>query len=235
MKVNRKNITFAIRHPLAALRYVRMRDCIPECKIARFLPAAPVILEAGAHNGFNTLQMAEFWPSARIYAFEPVPAAFAELMEKTSRYSAQIHCYQVGLGANKGRVPMYVSGDGSSGSCQSSSLLAPAEGHFSEYSFVGFDQTLNVDVVTIDEWASENNVSRIDFIRLDMQGYELEALKGAHNILKNASAVQLEVSHVQLYKGAPLYPKVKTWMFEHGFRPVVKAVFRVGDNVLFVR
>lgn len=130
---------------------------------------------------------------------------------------------------------MHVSGDGSAGSSQSSSLLPPSEAHTSEYSFVSFGKRTEVHVTTIDEWAQEHRVDRVDFMRLDMQGYEIEALKGAEHTLKTTSAIQLEVSHIQLYQGAPIYAEVKDWMAEYGFRPAVKAVFRVGGNVLFVR
>jgi FkbM family methyltransferase len=235
MRINCNNIAFAATHPLATLRYLRMRDCIPERVIARFLPNDPVILEAGAHNGVNTVEMAEFWPGAQIHAFEPVPAAFTELEDRASKYLERIHCYALGLGSAKGKMGMHISGDGSAGSCQSSSLLLPADEHHAEYSFVEFGKTITVDVRTIDDWADHNGIKRIDFMRLDMQGYELEALKGARSILDTTSVVQLEVSNIQLYQGAPLYPEVAHWMLHHGFRPAVKAVFRVGGNVLFVR
>jgi hypothetical protein len=79
------------------------------------------------------------------------------------------------------------------------------------------------------------NIPQVDFMRLDMQGFELEALKGSLATLRRTSAVQLEVSNVQLYQGAPLYPEVEEWMHHQGFRPAIKAVFRVAGNVLFVR
>jgi hypothetical protein len=68
-----------------------------------------------------------------------------------------------------------------------------------------------------------------------MQGYELRALEGARRLLPTASAIQLEISNVSLYEGAPLYAEVKARMDAWGFRPAVEAFFRVSGNVLFVR
>jgi FkbM family methyltransferase len=235
MRISKKNAAYAAAHPFAALKYLWSRDRIPERRIAQYIPANPVILEAGAHDGTDTLRMASFWPLAQIHAFEPVPAAYNELSRRAAHLGERIHCYSLGLGPQKRRTKMYLSGDGGAGSCQSSSLLPPAEGHSKEYSFVAFGDAIDVDVTTIDEWSSGRNIAQVDFMRLDMQGYEIEALKGALATLRQTRAVQLEVSNVQLYQGAPLYPEVEEWMHQQGFRPAVKAVFRVGGNVLFVR
>jgi FkbM family methyltransferase len=235
MRLNLINVAYALAHPWVTLRYLRNRDFIPEERVARYLPPDPIILEAGAHNGVDTLRMASFWPSAKIYAFEPVPDAYAELLRRATKHPGRIHCYPLGLGPKKGTMSMHISGDGSAGSCQSSSLLPPTQGHLLEYSFVSFGKRTEVEVSTIDDWARENRIDRVDFMRLDMQGYEIEALKGAGLTLECTTVIQLEVSNVQLYHGAPLYTEVEEWMAGRGFRPAIKAVFRVGGNVLFVR
>ena len=47
--------------------------------IKQFLPKNPVIVEAGAHIGRDTLKMHAIWPQATIHAFEPVPPLFKQL------------------------------------------------------------------------------------------------------------------------------------------------------------
>jgi FkbM family methyltransferase len=235
MRLSLINFAYALVHPWQTLQYLRRRDTIPEACVAQYLPSNPIILEAGAHNGADTLQMAAFWPEAQIHAFEPVPDAYNALLTRATKYPERIHCYPLGLGPRKGTMVMHISGDGSAGSCQSSSLLPPSQSHTAEYSFVSFGKRMSIEVTSIDEWAQKQGIDRVDFMRLDMQGYEIEALKGAECTLKRTSAIQLEVSHIQLYQGAPLYAEVKDWMARLGFRPAIKAVFRVGGNVLFVR
>lgn len=53
--------------------------------IARYLPKNPVTLEAGAHNGSDTVEMIELWPTATIYAFEPVPVLLAQLITQNQK------------------------------------------------------------------------------------------------------------------------------------------------------
>ena len=88
---------------------------------------------------------------------------------------------------------------------------------------------------TIDSWAESNGVERVDFLWLDMQGYEIEAQSGASRILPSVAAIHMEVCNVELYERAPLYPAVKARLAAWGFRPLVEAIFRVSGNVLFIR
>lgn len=235
MRITKNNIFYALRHPWRTIRYVQNGDNISYEMIRKYLPESPVILEAGAHNGFNSVEMASAWPSATVHAFEPVPAAFDELSARAKAFPDRILCYPVGLGPKAGEMVLNLSGDGSAGSCQSSSLLPPTSQNTQEYSFLSFEKTITVEVTTIDHWASANHVNRLDFLWLDMQGYELECLKGAKKMLPLVRAIHIEVSNIQLYKGAPLYPEVKSWLAQHNFKPVYEAVFRVGGNVLFAK
>jgi FkbM family methyltransferase len=235
MRITKNNILYALSHPWRTLRYVQNGDNIPYETIRKYLPESPVILEAGAHNGFNSVEMVSAWPSATVHAFEPVPAAYEELVARAKAFPNRILCNQAGLGPKAGKMDLNLSGDGSAGSCQSSSLLPPTSQNAQEYSFLNFEKTISVEVTTIDDWAAANNVDRLDFLWLDMQGYELECLKGAKKMLPLVKAIHLEVSNIQLYEGAPLYPEVKSWLAQHGFKPVFEAVFRVGGNVLFAK
>jgi len=55
MRINLPNIAYALRHPVRAARYVLHRDKIAYDVVARYLPADPVIVEAGAHDGTSTV------------------------------------------------------------------------------------------------------------------------------------------------------------------------------------
>lgn len=235
MRVNRPNILYAIAHPIRALRYLRYRDLITYERIARCLPSDPLIIEAGAHDGTNTVEMASFWPQATIHAFEPVPSAAAEVCRKIDRFAGRVRCHELALGACESSMEMYVSGDGSAHACQSSSLLPPTDAQAREFPSIEFGKKCRVAMTSLDAWAASNSVPVVDFLWLDMQGYELEALAGARRLLPTVSAIHMEVCNVRLYEGAPLYPVVRRTMADYGFEPAVEAFFRVSGNVLFVR
>lgn len=234
MKINSRNLMWAILHPAKTVRYVQHRDRIPYGEIAKYIPENPVILEAGAANGDNTVEMAAFWPKSTIHAFEPVPGTKAILDSKIGKFGSRIQSYPFALGDEPGTFTLHISGEGDANSTQSSSLLEPT-GHHTEYDFVKFGDTAEVEVLRLEDWSEREGVDHIDFMWLDMQGFELRALSGATSLLKKVSAIQIEVQHTELYAGAPLYPEVRKWMLEHGFKPKLEAIFRIGGNVLFTR
>ena len=57
------------------------KGVLPKKYFLKFLPENPVILEAGAHKGKDTVEMAKLWPAGTIHAFEPVPSLFKKLGE----------------------------------------------------------------------------------------------------------------------------------------------------------
>jgi FkbM family methyltransferase len=204
---------------------------IPISYIARFLPRNPIVVEAGAHRGYDTLAMSKYWPSGHIYAFEPVPSLFALASQRIARQH-NVSCYPLALGNAVGSARMYVSGGASDAS---SSLLPPKE-HLSDHTDVTFPQEIKINTTTLDAWAEANQITRVDFLWLDMQGYELAALKAAPKILGTVRAIHSEVYLKESYAGVPLYPEVREYLQEQGFRVErEKLPWTDAGNVLFVR
>ncbi len=77
-----------------------------------------------------------------------------------------------------------------------------------------------IDVCTLDRWCQENGIDpkRVDIVKLDVQGAELQALYGARTLLETAKVVYLEVSFVPIYKGSPLFGEIDSFLTECGYR-----------------
>lgn len=234
-RINLPDVVYGLRHPLKSLRYLRHRDTISYEICARYLPANPVIVEAGAYDGSNTQEFCRFWPDCQVYAFEPVPSAHERLVKAAAEFPDRIHPQSMALGETAGNCDMHVSVTGVSGGEQSSSLLVPAATR-EEFPFVNFcSETTPVRVTRLDEWAAGENLQSIDFLWLDLQGMELAALKGSGDLLSTVSAIHCEVQALELYEAAPLYPELSRWLERKGFHAACEAIFRRGGNVLFVR
>lgn len=213
------------------LRRLARKGIISKETIKRYLPVSPVIVEAGAHVGFDTLEMSTLWPQASIHAFEPIPSIYAQLVANT-RDRANITCHPLALGATTGHASMFVSTGGSDGS---SSLLRPAE-HLVDHPDVKFESEIEVETVTIDDWARRAGIARIDFLWLDLQGYELAALAAGSDLLREVSVIHTEVNLKTTYEKAPHYSELRFWLEQRNFRVVKEAVpWADGGNVLFVR
>jgi FkbM family methyltransferase len=233
--------------PKAVARYLlwrlgvkRYQAQIPLFLIKRHVPPKPVILEAGAHMGEDSARLVQVLEPEKLYAFEPVPELFAALERRTNAL-APVKCFPYALGDRIGTSTLHVSSgyhelpgqripaDGSS------SLLRPT-GHYELCPHVEFATQIEVPVTTVDEFAKRQNVQRIDFMWLDLQGMELKALQGAEKLLRTVSSVYLEASTRQLYDGAPVYAEIERWMNSKGFVAKYVAIPKDGHgNALFVR
>ena len=90
--------SFALRRPDLLLRRINGKDLIEIDldEVEPYVTGSPVILEAGARNGTDTVRFAQRWPGATIHTFEPVPELFAEVERRTS-HLAQVRRYPVAL------------------------------------------------------------------------------------------------------------------------------------------
>ncbi len=144
-------------------------------KIKEYLPSNPIILEAGACDGADTLQMASLWPNGMIHSFEPIPKLY-EQATKTVAARKNVKLYPFALSNQTGSVSLHISSGFSEGS---SSLLEPLK-HLEVHPEVMFDTVLNVQSYTIDDWAKKYKVGMIDFMcRLDIQGLEFQVLNSS--------------------------------------------------------
>ena len=94
-----------------------------------------------------------------------------------------------------------------------SSSVYPMSRHTDHYPHIATIDTIEVPAVRLDSLGWQP-----DFLNLDVQGAELEALKGAVGILPYVRWVYTEVSAEELYAGQPLDTDVDAWLVGQGFR-----------------
>lgn len=195
-----------------------------------------VVMEAGASGGEDTVEWAQVRGVKSVYAFEPEPRSYQTLKKKTSRF-ANVILSTFGLGKQKGEHTFYISRneDAPESLGVSSSIKEPLE-HLNFHPGVKFEDTCTIQIVNLDEWAAENKVPTIDIAWLDMQGGEFDVLVSSPRILATMKVIFTEVSLKQMYKDAPLYTEVRTWLEANGFE-VVEEILPWDDmgNVIFRR
>jgi FkbM family methyltransferase len=184
-----------------------------------YVPSNPIIIEAGAYEGAETIRMAYLWPQGTIYAFEPVPEAYEHLRQRAQGVPS-IHTYPVALGNKTGTSTIYLARNTHQPDriCGSSSLLPPKE-HLTYDQDISFPEKAKVAITTLDQWAKDHYVDHIDLLWLDMQGTELTLLKSS-DIAKTAKAIYIELEFVEAYKGQQLYPEVRAYLEKQGYTMV---------------
>lgn len=148
------------------------------------------IIHIGAHYGE---EISEYVDNGidDIVLFEPLSENFNILQEKIKNINANIKSHKVALGSAPTMATMYVSNNEQ----QSSSILKPKV-HLIQHPNVHFPSREEVLVRTLDQF----NLTNFNFINMDVQGYELEVLKGSINTLNNVDYVYCEVNRAELYE-----------------------------------
>ena len=176
------------------------------------MPDPDIVLDCGANRGQTAESLRNLYPRAQIYSFEPVRACFEDL-EKTCAQIG-VHAVHKAVGDRDGKARIHLT---ASPECHS--LLAYQVGNpCAKWTWVVGEE--EVDVCTLDHWCEHHqlDLGRVDIIKLDVQGAELQALFGARKLLKTAKLIYLEVAFVSIYKEAPLFEEIEVFMGECGYR-----------------
>ncbi|MGB7401731.1 MAG: FkbM family methyltransferase [Arcobacter sp.] len=126
-------------------------------------------------------------------------------------------------GENEGSISMNVHPD-----LSGSSILNESEGKH-----VDGDQR-TVLQTTLDKEVEEHNLKGPFLIKIDVQGFELEVLKGANSLLVDTEVIVLEVSLFQFYKNSPTFVETINFMNDRGFSvyDIFSGIYRPLDNAL---
>jgi len=209
-----------------------------------------IVLDIGAADGGDTVRYAMRFPSARVYAFEPLSFNVEQIRRAVASQGLgdRVRIYQVALSDVEGEVDFWVSGGtppekvtkdmpaplGPRGWRYSSSMLEPLE-HLEHWPWCTFERE-TVMARRLDALAAEEGIEDIDFAHLDVQGAELAVLRGMGSLLVKLKAIWLEVSNAEMYRGQPLRAEVEGFMSQHGFELAVNAVGKkVQGDQLWVR
>lgn len=198
--------------------------------LKKILPSNPNILECGSHDGYDTAKLANFWPEGKIFAFEANPDVY-KILSKVARYNPNIFTYPMAISDKTGKSTFVISGGKTNAS---SSLMEPKEYLF--HPEIEFTHSIQVDCITIKEWAIANKINKLDFLWLDMQGAEPLALMGLDQLFENVSAIFSEINFKENYKGNWLYPELKEYLKTKGFEVIYTDIhYEDSGNALFVR
>jgi FkbM family methyltransferase len=134
--------------------------------------AAPrTVFDVGANIGQTVLGIRKAFPEARIFAFEPFLETFQTLRANTAGVSGA-ECFQLALGSRRDSLQVPRQGN-----TLLNSLLPATWTHHDKSS----SETITVE--TLDFFCGSQNISSIDVLKIDTEGFELEVLRGGAELL----------------------------------------------------
>ncbi len=172
-----------------------------------------IMLDGGAHDGQMAKRFVRRFTNLEVYAFEPNTDLFPKLRQNLADVPG--NCLPYALSSRSQTLKMFIND-----SPMTSSVLPRNEN--SERYFDAVTRVREVrelKAVSIDDWFAESGLDRVDIIKLDLQGYELEALRGAREVLRRGVAcVYLEVNYVPFYEGSATFGEVDVFMRSQGYK-----------------
>ena len=123
-------------------------------------------LDIGANIGLSAACICDLYPQARITAFEPGRQTFRLLAEnmQDNGLSERVHCEQLAVGARSGQM-----GFDDTAAFTAGNKLSTTAGDYS------------VEVVTLDEYVARHEFTRLDFVKIDVEGHEIPVLEAARD------------------------------------------------------
>ena len=193
-----------------------------------------MIIDGGANSGQWTKELLRSFPNKPIHSLEPLSEPYNKLKESLRKYP-NVKTHKVALGEKNYQADINVA----SNLGASSSLKNPGL-HLIVNSSVQFNSKEFVNIQTLD------SLQIIDrdkvYLKLDIQGNELEALIGAEKSIERISAIELEMSYTPQYLGEPESFKIVELLIIRGFRQIYSSIPRVDKfgrqwdfNSIFVK
>jgi FkbM family methyltransferase len=144
--------------------------------VSRYLQPGMTVMDVGAHHGLYTLLTSKcVGVQGRVIAFEPSPRECKQLRRNVRlNLTSNVRIVPYAVGRERGLADLYVV-EGAEDGCNS--LRPPA--------VTSRTHSVRVEVVSLDEFVRDEKIGRLDFIKLDAEGAELDVLRGTERLLQS--------------------------------------------------
>lgn len=139
----------------------------------------PVLFDVGANVGNYTVLLMSVFLNAQIHSFEPAKETFSNLQKNTAKlitqYAGKVQLNNFGLSDLPAKATLHYD--------RSNSGLASLYNRQLDHFGIDYSKSETVKLSTLDNYCAENNIEHIDFLKMDVEGHELNVLKGAAKML----------------------------------------------------
>ena len=183
---------------------------------------SPLIFDIGANKGQTTTRFKRVLPACNVHAFEPSPTTFAELQNNVSDKPG-VQLWNCALGSSPSRLTFLENS-------------RPRMSSFLPLSRMGggvIERETEVDVDTVDNFAKQHSIEFIDILKSDTQGYDLEVLKGANDMLENnrIGMIYFEIIFSDMYKNLPRFDEIYAYLTDRGYKLVTFYRFHYQERL----
>lgn len=182
------------------------------------------VIDIGSNKGQFILLVDKFYENIKVLSFEPI----GELLEKQKIFFANrgnINFFETGVGSTNSQITLNITRR------KDSSSILEIENTKNLGRQFDIIERRKIKMTTLDNAISEYDLTNPILLKLDVQGYELEVLKGAENLLPKIKYIITEVAENQLYKNQVIENNVINYLNERNFQIIKSAnIFKIKNT-----
>ena len=195
-----------------ALIFFKVAPSTEHISLLKSLKRVDQVIDIGANRGQFGLAALSLFPHAKYICFEPIKAAYKVLKEVLIfNKDISFHNFAVGNSHNDIEINISKSED-------SSSLLEITDLQNEIFPGTKKKSTQKVKLAKLTDFVSCNELNTYSLMKIDVQGFELEVLKSAQEILNKIQYIYVECSFKELYKNQAMFDDVYNLLIDNNFK-----------------
>jgi len=167
------------------------------------------IFDVGANIGQFCCHASELFNRAKIYSFEPITETYDVLINSTKN-NLNINCFNIALGDEKGKEEVILQTNSTVNSLNPAVNIRKNKDQDSQI----------ISIETLDSFCSENQIEKIDLLKIDTEGFDLYVLKGARHMLekRQVNFIFIEVTFDQDNVHNSSYQLISSYVEQFDYR-----------------
>ena len=186
------------------------------------------LIDVGSNKGQFILLCIKFFPNLLIYSFEPIKEALIKQKNLLS-FKNNIYFYNTGIGNKNKIINFFITNRADS----SSFLTINKSKNYNKNYYV--KEKRKIKIQKLDQILNNKKLIKPVLIKIDVQGFELEVLKGSKKILPNIDYLLLEVSKNQMYNKQAIEIEIINFLKKEKFRIMESSKWKKINNTEFMQ
>lgn len=184
------------------------------------------VIDVGSNKGQFILLIEKLFPNKTIYSFEPI----TEILEKQKKffhYKKNIFFYNFALGSSPSTKEFFITKR-----MDSSSFFKINKIKNKNFEI---QSKKNIQIFTLDEVMVNKEITKPILLKIDVQGYELEVLKGSDKILSKIDYLLIEVTDSEMYINQPISTEIIEYLQNRNFHIIKENPYLKIDNTNIIQ
>ena len=184
----------------------------------------PIIFDIGSNMG-NTIKLFKNkFPQSKIYGFEPIPECY-EIIKKKYKENKNIEIYNLAVGEKKEEKIFNIYKR--SGQSSFYKKIENTDWYFKskkqKLKFPIQEREIKVNIISLDDFVNEKKIEKIDFLKIDTEGYELDVLIGLENKIEKVRFILFEHHYHDMIKKNYTFSDINYFLLKNNFTQIYKS------------